>query len=92
MRPVRFREAAAADLRTIIDYYEDVAPASLENILADIHRSIDRLTLFPKSGMPVPGRSIRRVVTTRYHFKVAYLVEAEQIIVVGIYRYQDRSA
>jgi plasmid stabilization system protein ParE len=83
-----FRAEAASDLRAIIGYYESVAPEALTNILSDIHRSIDQLTRFPAIGMVAPDRAFRRLVTRRYHFKVAYEVSDQTIL--GIYRYQDR--
>ena len=42
MMRIIFRKEAEADLRDIISYYEDVAPASVSNILSGIYRSIDR--------------------------------------------------
>ncbi len=90
MMQVLFRAEAEADLRSIIAYYEDVAPASVGNILSDIYRSINQLIHFPQLGMAVPERSFRRIVTLKYHFKVAYQIDDEAIIVLGIFRYQDR--
>lgn len=84
-----FRKEAEADLRDIISYYEDVAPASVSNILSDIYRSIDQLIHFPRLGMQIEGRTYRRVVTLKYHFKVAYEVN-DNIVILGIFRYQDR--
>jgi len=60
---VIFRAEAAADLRSIIAYYETVAPDALPNILSDIHRSIDQLTHFPRIGIAVSNRPFRRLVT-----------------------------
>ncbi len=85
-----FRTEAAADLRSIIAYYEEVAPEALVNILADIHRAIDQLALFPHIGIAVSDRSFRRLVTLKYHFKVAYEVQEDMILILGIFRYQDR--
>lgn len=85
-----FRAEAANDLRSIIAYYEEVAPAALPNILGDIHRSIDQLTHFPHIGMPMQDRSFRRLVTLRYHFKVAYTVQKDAILILGLFRHQDR--
>ncbi len=92
MTQVIFRSEAEADLRSIIAYYDEVAPHALGNILADIHHAIDRLTAFPPMGMQMPGRAFRRIVTLRYHFKIAYVVSADGIVVVGIFRYQNRDA
>lgn len=87
---VVFRKEAEADLRSIIDYFEDVAPEAVGNILSDIHRSISLLSRFPHSGTLVPDRHFRRIVTIKYHFKLVYELSEEQIVVLGIFRYQDR--
>lgn len=89
---IAFRAEAAADLRSIIAYYEDVAPEALSNILSDIYRSIDQLSHFPRIGMQVPDSRFRRLVTLRYHFKVAYEIGEDAIQILGIFRYQDREA
>lgn len=89
---IRFRSEAEADLRGIIEWYETVAPDSLSNILADLNRSIDLLARYPKAGMAVPARAIRRIATRRYRFKIAYRVEADWVTIIGIFRYQDRES
>ena len=90
MMQILFRRQAEADLRSVMSYYEDVAPESLPKILADIYRSIDQLAHFPRIGMQVEGRGYRRLVTVKYHFKVAYEVGEDCVIILGIFRYQDR--
>ncbi len=92
MSRIRFRKKAEDDLRSIITYYDGVAPHSLNNILSDIHRSIDLLLNFPQIGMPVPARAFRRIVTLRYHFKIAYQVDGDMILILGIFRFQDRDS
>lgn len=92
MMRVTFRREAEADLRSIIAYYEEVAPEAVGNILSDIYRSIDQLTFFPRIGMQVPNRPFRRVVTLKYRFKVAYEVGEDRIVILGVFRYQDREA
>ena len=92
MMPVRFRKEAEADLRGIIGWYESTAPDAVSNILSDIYRSIDQLTRYPRSGMAVPNRSFRRIVTLKYHFKIAYEIGDDRIVVLGIFRYQNREA
>lgn len=90
MKRIIFRKEAEADLRNIIAYYEDVAPESLAHILSDIYRAVDQLVQFPNIGMQVEERNYRRIVTLKYHFKVAYEVGEDRIIILGIFRYQDR--
>lgn len=90
MRQIRFRKEAEADLRAIIGYYEETAPHAVGPILADIHRAIRHLVDFPRIGMQVEGRSYRRLVTITYHFKIAYEIDGEHVVILGIFRYQDR--
>ena len=90
MIPIAFRTEAKADLDAIIDWYTAVAPESLERILADIYRSIDQLSRYPRSGMSVPERRFRRIVTLDYHFKIGYQIEDERIVILGLFRFQNR--
>ena len=92
MMQITFRKEAEADLQAIIAWYQDVAPHVVERILADIHRSIDQLLRYPRSGMRVPARPFRRIVTLKYHFKIAYQIEPDRIVVLGIFRHQDRES
>lgn len=90
MMKIRFRRHAEADLQGIVDWFEGVAPEALGNIAGDIYRSIDQLIDFPRSGIKVPGRTFRRIVTHKYRFKIAYEIDDESIVVIGIYRFQNR--
>lgn len=90
MKHIQFRREAEADLRSIVDYYEGVAPDSVANIFADIYRSIDMLVDYAHIGMQVPYRPYRRIVTIRYHFKIAYEVGDDSLVILGIFRFQDR--
>ena len=92
MRRIRFQGEAAADLRAITEWYDEIAPHALPNILGDIRRSLDLLERYPRIGMAVPGRPFRRIVTRAYRFKIAYEVLEEDVIVIGIFRYQDRES
>lgn len=89
-KPVRFRREAEHDLRQIIAWYEEVAPESLPNITSDIWRAIDLVRQFPAIGAPSEGRPLRRIVSRRYGFKIAYADGDEAITVFGIFRFQDR--
>jgi plasmid stabilization system protein ParE len=90
MMRILFRKEAETDLELIVSYYNEAAPESVNNILSDIYRSIEQLVHFPHSGMQVPDRPFRRIVTLKYHFKIAYEVNKGNVVVLGIFRYQDR--
>lgn len=92
MTRIRFRSEAAADLQAIVDWYEEIAPLALPAILTDIGRSLDLLERYPRAGVAVADRPFRRIVTRDYHFKIAYEVVTNEVIVLGIFRYQDREA
>jgi plasmid stabilization system protein ParE len=90
MMRILFRKEAETDLELIASYYDDVAPDSVNNVLADIYRSIDQLVHFPQSGMRVPDRQFRRIDTLKYHFKIASEETEGNVVILGIFRYQDR--
>ena len=92
MSRIVFRAEALADLNAIKTWYDEVAPDVVPRILADIFRSIDQLARYPRSGMRVAERPLRRIVTRRYHFKIAYEVSADQVVILGVFRFQDRQS
>ena len=86
-----FRKRAEADLRSIIGWYEGIAPEATPRILDDIYRTIDLLADFPRAGMAIQETPFRRIVSRRYHFKIAYEIAGASVVIVGIFRYQDRA-
>jgi plasmid stabilization system protein ParE len=75
---ILFRSRAESDLSRIIAWFDQVAPDSVPRILDDIYRSIDFLLDFPRLGVPVSGTPFRRTVTRRFHFKIAYVANADR--------------
>jgi hypothetical protein len=92
MTAVVFRSDAAEEFASDHGMVRGSCPPSLSRILADIYRSIDQLLRHPRSGTQVPGRMFRRIVTLRYQFKIAYEVDADRIVILGIFRYQNRES
>ena len=92
MKPIEFRAEAEADLRLIVEYYVGVAPGVLPLIRGDIERALTLLQMHPMIGAPVLNRPFRRIVTRRYHFKIAYLIEPERLVILGLFRFQDRES
>jgi plasmid stabilization system protein ParE len=88
---VQFRPQAIADLHAIIQWYDDIAPETTRRIITDIERAINRLKDLPHSGQATGHHELRRIVTLRYHFKIAYRIETRAIVVFGIFRHQDRN-
>lgn len=92
MTKIVFRCEAEADLRQIIEYYEATAAHVVDKIRADIERALALLENHPLIGAPVEGRPFRRIVTRRYRFKIAYLSEPDRLVILGLYRFQDRES
>ena len=91
MLDVIFRKRAEEDLLALQDWFSEVAPNSVERILADIYRSIDLVRENPELAQAVPGHNYRRIVTRKYRFKVASMIKRGRIDILGIYRFQDRA-
>jgi plasmid stabilization system protein ParE len=92
MIELRFRKEAEADLEQILAYHREVAADAVPNIQSDISHALTRLLEFPRIGAPVAGRPFRRLVTLRYRFKIAYLIEGNSLTILGIFRFQDRES
>lgn len=92
MKPIKFRLRADRDIEQIIAYYLRLAPEAVPGIAADIDRSLGLIEEDPERYPPVSGTPYRRLVTRRYKFKIAYRVRPDVIEIVGIYRYQNRTA
>jgi plasmid stabilization system protein ParE len=87
-----FRGKALEDIRAIVEWYDHIDPDLTEKIRIDLQRSFRLLLDFPHAGALVAKRRFRRIVTRRYHFKIAYSVRGDHIEVLGIYRFQDRQS
>lgn len=92
MKPIKFRLRADRDLERIIAYYLRFAPEAVPAIAADIDRSLGLIEEHPERFQEVPGTPYRRLVTKRYKFKIAYRVRRDIIEILGIYRFQNRTA
>jgi len=90
MKTIRFLKQALSDIDQITDYLDEVAPDAKTAVLEDIHSSISQLKRFPLSGPQVPGRDLRKLVSTKYRFKIAYRLNGEDVWIVGVFRYQNR--
>ena len=90
MTTMTFRAKALEDIRAIAQWYDHIDPDVMERITIDLQRSFRILLDFPHAGSIVAKRKFRRIVTRRYHFKIAYSLRGDHIEVLGIYRFQDR--
>ena len=92
MRRVVYLDVAQADLQSIADYYGAIDPEVADRILADVRSAIAKLDHFPHRGQAVRGGPLRRILSRRYRFKIAYRVRQDVIEIVGVFRFQDRQS
>jgi plasmid stabilization system protein ParE len=87
-----YLDAARADLQSIADYYGAIDPEVADRILDDIRSAIAKLSHFPHRGRAVKDGPLRRVLSRRYRYKIAYRVRRDFIEIVGVFRFQDRQS
>jgi plasmid stabilization system protein ParE len=89
---IAFSRPAGDDLRSIIAWYEEVAPASIGKVQADINRRLDLISKHPFAGMASPDGRFRHISTPKYRYKIVYRVEVDRMLIVGIFRHQNRTS
>ncbi|KRA80682.1 type II toxin-antitoxin system RelE/ParE family toxin [Altererythrobacter sp. Root672] len=89
---IRYRRSALADLNAIEAFYLEQAPHAIHHVLADIRAAIGILAHFPRVGKRIGQRGLRRILTRRYRYMIAYRAERNEIEIIGIFRFQDREA
>lgn len=92
MKLIILRRSALADLESLATYFDAIDPNVTIRVVADIERSIARLTDFPLSGEAIPDTGLRRIVSRRYRFTISYFVAPDQVEIVGVFRFQNRHA
>lgn len=86
-----FLESALSDLAQIENFYRPKNSIATDKILTDVFESCDQLNLWPMSGHIVEGEPGRRITTGKFGFTITHKVENDDVYIVGIFRYQDRS-
>ena len=91
MKDVRFLASAQADLRDIDNYYRNIDPDVAARILKDIESAIAFLKEHPRMGRPTQQRGVRGKLSRRYRYRIVYRVTRNAVVIIGIYRFQNRS-
>src|SRR5215813_12941845 len=81
--PIIVRPEAEADAAAAFDWYEEQRFGLGIEFLSQLERCLERIGDFPE-GNPVIYRKYRRALTSRFPYKVFYIVESEYISVVAI--------
>ena len=89
---VEFRPQALVEFADLLRYYSTIGGRTLaERVRDDIEQVLVRLSDDPFSAQAFEGHpTLRRAVSRRYRFVVAYQVEGDTVLVEAIYRYQNK--
>lgn len=81
---VRWRPEAEADLVDAFRWYENRREGLGGEFLLSIDAAITELRKYPESG-PLVADPLRRSLVRRFPYGVFYIVEREQIVILGIF-------
>ena len=79
---VDFRAAAQGDLAQIREWYESRRIGLGRQFAERVAELVARLESNPESGPPVYAQ-VRHMLTRRFPYAVFYLIEREQVVVLG---------
>jgi plasmid stabilization system protein ParE len=81
--PVRYHEAAAAELLTAVSYLEGRAERLGRRFLEEVGRAENQIAGFPQSAAEIsPG--IRKCLLRKFRYSLIYSVEGDGVIVLAV--------
>jgi toxin ParE1/3/4 len=81
---VRYREQALADLEAIFRYLDERRPAGARRVIDAIHAAIMQVADRPLSARKTSDPAIRVKIVGRYHYKIFYQVDADEIDILHV--------
>ena len=84
MWPVRFTEAARAELIEAHDWYEAKAPGLGHRFRAEIDSVVERMADNPRQ-FPMVFKTLRRARAKKFPYALFFLVEPEALLVVACF-------
>lgn len=84
MKPVLVTEAALADIRQSMTWYESLQSGLEVRLKDDIMRSLMRIERHPKSDTFLSKYQMRRQLTSTFPYAIYYSEEADRIMVIAI--------
>ena len=87
-----YSDSALADLKNILTYTAENFPYQLTSLKQQIGAVVERIEMWPQSARIVSNSDgVRVVPLLRYPFKIFYVVEADQIVLLHIYHVAQNS-
>lgn len=81
---VRVSPEAEADIAEVYAWYEQAQPGLGSLFLESVDGALSQVAQFPASGRVVLGE-IRRVLTHRFPYGLSYVVDDDEIFVLGCF-------
>jgi toxin ParE2 len=79
----RFLEAARADLREAIRYYEAQRPGLGAQFRDEVRSALERIERLPEAWHPL-SKNTRRCRTHRFPYGIIYQVRPDEILIVAV--------
>jgi plasmid stabilization system protein ParE len=83
VKPVRFHEAARAELLSEVQYYASISPELGRRLAIAVEQAAQLAAEFPEMGSPYK-HGTRRVFPTRFPFSMVYVVRESEVYVVAL--------
>lgn len=87
----RFHEAADAELREAVAYYDERAFGLGDQLLADVKTATRHIEQFPEMA-PVVDEGVRSKVLTRFPYSLLYIVDQDELLIVAVAHQSRRPA
>lgn len=83
MKPVRFHDAARAELVHEVGYYGGIARSLGERLAGAVEQAVALAAEYPEMGSPYK-HGTRRVFPRKFPFSIVYIVRETEIVVLAI--------
>ena len=88
--PVRVHEAAEAEIKEAVDFYDVESPGLGDELTNEIERGIDDISRYPQLAPVVRGRSIRAKNLMKFPHVLVYHVGQSEIILLAVAHHKRR--
>lgn len=86
-KPIRVEDAAQAELRAVVAWYEEKRPGLGGEFFAEVERTLELIERHPGLGAPVPRvpteRGTRRLPLRRFPYAIVYREREVEIQIVA---------
>jgi toxin ParE1/3/4 len=81
---VVWTDSALENIEVIYDYLTEFNPRAASHVAATLRVEGDSLENFPHRGRPVPGTSMRELVSHSYPYIIRYRIDGDTVFVLRV--------